>query len=182
VLAEAEERLAHLVPREEFGCAAGVLCGDDIDLAQGPEGPEAQVFKVPDWRSDDEEGAGHGSLRLNYNVGLDEDEDMPLYEYQCEVCGHRFEKIQKFSDPPLETCPSCDGVVRKLISSPAFQFKGTGWYVTDYAKTGGDAGGKDTKDSSSGKTEPTASSEKAADKTSAAESKTGKTTDAKDPA
>ena len=60
---------------------------------------------------------------------------MPLYEYQCEKCGHRFEKIQKFSDPPIETCPKCGGAVHKLQSAPAFQFKGTGWYVTDYAKS-----------------------------------------------
>ena len=59
---------------------------------------------------------------------------MPLYEYECDACGRRFEKIQKFSDPPVETCPTCGGTVRKLIASPAFQFKGTGWYVTDYAK------------------------------------------------
>ena len=61
---------------------------------------------------------------------------MPLYEYQCEACGNRFEKIQKFSDPPLESCPACGGAVRKLVSSPAFQFKGSGWYVTDYARSG----------------------------------------------
>jgi putative FmdB family regulatory protein len=61
---------------------------------------------------------------------------MPLYEYQCESCNNRFEKIQKsFNDPPPETCPKCGkGPVRKLISSPAIQFKGTGWYITDYAK------------------------------------------------
>ena len=59
---------------------------------------------------------------------------MPLYEYQCEACAHRFEQIQKFSDPQLTSCPRCSGAVRKLISSPAIQFKGTGWYVTDYAK------------------------------------------------
>jgi putative FmdB family regulatory protein len=62
---------------------------------------------------------------------------MPLYEYQCESCGHRFELIQKFSDPPEETCPSCGGPVRKLLSSPAIQFKGSGWYITDYARKGG---------------------------------------------
>jgi putative FmdB family regulatory protein len=62
---------------------------------------------------------------------------MPLYEYQCEECGARFERIRKFSDPPLdEPCPTCGGPIRKLISSPAFQFKGKGWYVTDYAKSG----------------------------------------------
>ena len=59
---------------------------------------------------------------------------MPLYEYQCEACNHRFERIQKFSDPPVEVCPACGGSVRKLISSPAIQFKGSGWYITDYAK------------------------------------------------
>ena len=59
---------------------------------------------------------------------------MPLYEYECDACGHRFEKIQKFSDPPVDTCPKCGGAVHKLMSSPAFQFKGSGFYITDYAK------------------------------------------------
>ncbi len=60
---------------------------------------------------------------------------MPLYEFQCDECGHRFEIIQqKFSDPPPAACPQCGGPVRRLVSSPAFQFKGSGWYATDYAK------------------------------------------------
>jgi putative FmdB family regulatory protein len=58
---------------------------------------------------------------------------MPLYEYQCDN-GHRFELIRKFSDPPLETCPTCGAPVRKLFSSPAIQFKGSGFYITDYAR------------------------------------------------
>jgi len=62
---------------------------------------------------------------------------MPLYEYQCDTCGHRFEVIQKFSDQPLTECPKCQGSVRKLLSSPAIQFKGSGWYITDYAKKSG---------------------------------------------
>jgi len=57
---------------------------------------------------------------------------MPLYEYKCDDCGQRFEKIQKFSDPPVSTCLFCSGKVKKLVSSAAIQFKGTGWYVTDY--------------------------------------------------
>jgi putative FmdB family regulatory protein len=67
---------------------------------------------------------------------------MPLYEYQCESCHNRFERIQKFSDPPIEICPACGkGPVRKLISSPAIQFKGSGWYITDYAKKSSSDGG-----------------------------------------
>jgi putative FmdB family regulatory protein len=58
---------------------------------------------------------------------------MPLYEYECGACGHRFEVIQKFSDSPIERCPLCADPVHKLLSAPAIQFKGTGWYVTDYA-------------------------------------------------
>ncbi len=63
---------------------------------------------------------------------------MPLYEYACEVCGHTFEVLQKFSDPPPGECGSCGGNVERLISAPAIQFKGAGWYVTDYAKKGAD--------------------------------------------
>ena len=59
---------------------------------------------------------------------------MPLYEYECKKCGHRFEKIQKFSDKMVKKCPDCGGVVEQMISAPAVQFKGSGWYVTDYAK------------------------------------------------
>lgn len=57
---------------------------------------------------------------------------MPLYEYQCRKCKHKFEKIQKFSDPPVRKCPECGGPVEKVMHAPNVQFKGTGWYVTDY--------------------------------------------------
>jgi putative FmdB family regulatory protein len=67
---------------------------------------------------------------------------MPLYEYQCEQCTTRFELIQRFSDPPAHVCPSCGGgPVHKLASSPAIQFKGSGWYITDYARKGGTSNG-----------------------------------------
>jgi len=84
---------------------------------------------------------------------------MPLYEYECEACGKRFERIQKFSDPPIDLCPHCgESRVRKLPSSPAIQFKGSGFYITDYPKkssseagsksgSGGDAGSSSTGDS-----------------------------------
>jgi putative FmdB family regulatory protein len=68
---------------------------------------------------------------------------MPLYEYQCDgKCGQRFERIQKFSDAPIKKCPNCGGPCHKLMSSPAIQFKGSGWYITDYAKKDHASAGK----------------------------------------
>ncbi len=78
---------------------------------------------------------------------------MPLYEYECKKCGHRFEKIQKFSDKMVKKCPECGGQVEQMISAPAVQFKGSGWYVTDYGKKGSseassrDSGSKESKES-----------------------------------
>ena len=75
---------------------------------------------------------------------------MPLYEYQCKKCGHLFEKIQKFSDKLIKKCPECGGRVEQTISAPAVQFKGSGWYVTDYAKkshsSASSDGSKDSKE------------------------------------
>jgi len=80
-----------------------------------------------------------GDARKEYS----EDPELPLYEYECPKDGV-FERIQKFSDPPLAACPSCGGPIEKLASAPAIQFKGTGWYITDYArKSSGGEGGKD---------------------------------------
>jgi putative FmdB family regulatory protein len=79
---------------------------------------------------------------------------MPLYEYECDACRRRFEVIQKFSDEPLTTCEECGGHLRKLVSSPAIQFKGSGWYITDYAR----AGKSDSKSGES-KSEPTAAAD-----------------------
>src|ERR687891_166307 len=92
---------------------------------------------------------------------------MPLYEYQCDACAHRFEVIQKFSDAPIDVCPKCGGAVRKLLSSPAIQFKGSGWYITDYARAGKSEAS--TASSSSGKSEGGATETKSESKT---ESKT----------
>jgi putative FmdB family regulatory protein len=83
---------------------------------------------------------------------------MPIYEYQCKKCHHRFERIQKFSDPHVKKCPDCGGPVEQVITAPAVQFKGSGWYVTDYAKkpssgtgTGSSNGDSAAKSESSGK-------------------------------
>jgi len=68
---------------------------------------------------------------------------MPLYEYECSACGRRFEKVRRFSDPPLERCKLCGkGPVQKLASAPAVHFKGSGWYVTDYANKKSDGSSK----------------------------------------
>jgi putative FmdB family regulatory protein len=90
---------------------------------------------------------------------------MPLYEYLCKKCGHRFEKIRKFSDKQLRKCPECGGVIEQTVTAPSVQFKGSGFYQTDYKKSGsgstgsssssssseGDGGSKETKDAKDSK-------------------------------
>ena len=90
---------------------------------------------------------------------------MPLYEYECEACGKRFEKIMKFSDPPLEVCQHCGkGPIKKLFSSPAIQFKGSGFYITDYKKSGGGGdSGKSSSSSDSSSSESKSSESKSTD-------------------
>lgn len=94
---------------------------------------------------------------------------MPLYEYKCKKCGHQFEKIQKFSDKMVKKCPDCGGPVEQMITAPAVQFKGSGWYVTDYAKKSGNFGSSEsgTKDS---KKEDKPKSDSASKESSAKES------------
>jgi len=76
---------------------------------------------------------------------------MPLYEYECENCGDLFEVIQKFSDEPLTQHDKCGGKVHRILSAPALQFKGSGWYVNDYAKaTNSDSGASKKPDAASG--------------------------------
>jgi putative FmdB family regulatory protein len=95
---------------------------------------------------------------------------MPLYEYECTKCGHLTELLQRHGDPPLESCPQCGGTVRKLFSAPAVQFKGTGWYVTDY-------GGKGKAPAASA--EKSSGGDKEAKKSSDESSSGGKKTDSK---
>jgi putative FmdB family regulatory protein len=87
---------------------------------------------------------------------------MPLYEYKCEKCDSVFEVMQKFSDEPLSVHENCGGAVRRLLSAPAFQFKGSGWYITDYARgKGGDSNGSTKAESP--KSESTAKTESSSD-------------------
>ncbi len=90
---------------------------------------------------------------------------MPLYEYECESCKKRFERIQKFTDPTPDVCPHCgQGPIRKLLSSPAIQFKGSGFYITDYAKkSSSEAGSKSSSESTNSSSSDTKSDSKASD-------------------
>jgi len=106
---------------------------------------------------------------------------MPIYEYKCNSCGKKFEKIEKFSDAPLTVHEECGGPVERLLSAPALQFKGTGWYVTDYARSNGSSPGKNAGDakSDSGKessTTPKSDSSSSASKSSDSSSSTSSTT------
>ena len=75
---------------------------------------------------------------------------MPIYEYECEACGKRTELLQRVGAPAIGTCPECKGEMRRLVSAPAFQFKGSGWYVTDYAKKGRTSGSDSQPEGSEG--------------------------------
>ncbi len=108
---------------------------------------------------------------------------MPLYEYECLGCEKRFEVIQKFSDDLLTVCEDCGGKLKKLLSAPAIQFKGTGWYVTDYARSGksdGQKGEEKEEKKTETKPEKTEKSEKSgtkSDSSSDSKSKTSTSTE-----
>lgn len=102
---------------------------------------------------------------------------MPLYEYQCDQCAHRFEVIQKFSDAPIAVCPKCGGPVQKLLSSPAIQFKGSGFYLTDYGRGTSPketkSGDKAAKSDSSGGEKSASGTSSSSDSTSGGDKKSG---------
>ena len=95
---------------------------------------------------------------------------MPLYEYECAACGERTELIQRLADPPLSECPKCGGSVSKLLSAPSFQFKGSGWYVTDYA-------GKSSGNTKSGETSTSKDKAPSSEKTTAKKESGGTSSD-----
>src|SRR5882724_1830842 len=86
---------------------------------------------------------------------------MPIYEYVCDKCGKHLEVIQKMSDPPLKKCPDCRGKLQKEISQTSFQLKGSGWYVTDYAKSSGSKSTANEKRDKTEKADKTKKAEKA---------------------
>jgi len=113
---------------------------------------------------------------------------MPIYEYQCLSCGKKTELLQRMNDAPLAACPSCGGEVKKLISSPAVQFKGSGWYVTDYARAkqesgksakAEDGGGEKTEEKADTKSDSDKAAKKADSEKPAKSEKTAGKTDKK---
>ena len=88
---------------------------------------------------------------------------MPIYEYMCQQCGQRHEAMQKFSDPPLSECPKCKGKLKKLISNTSFVLKGSGWYVTDYARKDQKSGSGNGKKKAAGEEKKAAAADKAAE-------------------
>ena len=101
---------------------------------------------------------------------------MPIYEYLCQSCGKKFEVLQKFSDEPLQTHPDCGGKVDKLISTSALQFKGSGWYVNDYAKGGTSKPGETKAETKSDSATESKAETKTESKPAATESKPAATT------
>jgi putative FmdB family regulatory protein len=102
---------------------------------------------------------------------------MPLYEYECQKCHHRFERIQTFAARHTKKCPECGGPIKQVISAPAVQFKGSGWYVTDYPKksSGESASSSETRSKSDSKNESSSKSESKKDEKPKSESSSKKT-------
>jgi putative FmdB family regulatory protein len=104
---------------------------------------------------------------------------MPLYEYQCKKCKHRFEQIQKFSDKPVKKCPECGGPVEKLISTSSVQFKGSGWYVNDYGRKGSGGQSSSSSSDSSSSSESDGGSKESKDSKDSSSKDTKETKDSK---
>lgn len=115
---------------------------------------------------------------------------MPIYEYECLQCKKRTELLQRYGDAPLASCPECGSEVRKMVSAPSVQFKGSGWYVTDYAKKSGTPSGKSEKsdkseggsDSKSESTSESKSESKSEAKSEAKSESSSSTSESKSPA
>src|SRR5690349_18109024 len=104
---------------------------------------------------------------------------MPLYEYRCSKCGDKFEVIQKFADAPVTVHEGCGGAVERLISAPGLHFKGSGWYITDYARGGSHQKKDSDGDSSKSKTESKSTESKSGDSKSSESKSESKSTESK---
>jgi putative FmdB family regulatory protein len=164
VFVVADERLVNVVVREELLGVAGILAGDLVHFLEHADGAQRDVLEIADGRPDKIEAAGRvfGTCRRSLCVHAEESSTrakssrracytlsfeqliggalVPLYEYKCRKCGRNTEKIEGVSGPYLKKCPYCGGKVEAVITAPSIQFKGAGWYVTDYGgkKSGAD--------------------------------------------
>jgi putative FmdB family regulatory protein len=158
VLMVADKRLTNVVVGKELLGVTSIFAGDLVHFLEDAEGAEGDVFEIADGGADEIEAAGSaGSVfRRRLHVHADESSTrsegvwaacytlrfeqlvggalVPLYEYKCLKCGRNTEKIESVSGPHLKKCPHCGGKVESVITAPAIQFKGAGWYVTDYAE------------------------------------------------
>ena len=157
VFVVADERLANIVVGKKFLRVTGVLASDLIHFLEDTKGAKSDVFEIADGRADEIEAAGGAgsifrrSLHVHANESSTRSErvwaacytlkfeqpaggaPVPLYEYKCLKCGRNIEKIENVAGPHLKKCPHCGGKVESVITAPSIQFKGAGWYVTDYA-------------------------------------------------
>src|ERR1700693_3022488 len=153
----ADERLANVVVSKELLRVTGVLAGDLVHFLEDTKGAESNVLEIANGGADEIEAAGGdggilpGRLRVHAEESSTRSEGVwaacytlrfeqlvggalvPLYEYKCLKCGRNTEKIESVSGPHLKKCPHCGGKVESVITAPSIQFKGAGWYVTDYA-------------------------------------------------
>ena len=104
---------------------------------------------------------------------------MPLYEYECEKCGKRVEKIEKYDGPHVKKCPSCGGHLDRLQSAPAIQFKGSGWYVTDYGRSSSKEAAKDSGNQDSGNKDSAKESKESGNREGGATGKPGENSEGK---
>ena len=121
---------------ERFGAIPGALIACASEGKDGEGGAFAAERRPPGTI-----GTGHFASRFRFENSFSGVRQLPLYPYRCTQCGHRFEKIQHFSDEPEKACPECGGALERPLTVPGLSFKGAGWYVNDYAPKSGSASG-----------------------------------------
>jgi putative FmdB family regulatory protein len=184
VLVIADQRFVNVVVREQLQRMAGILAGDLVYLLEDANGAKGDVLEIANGRPNQIEAPGRTARILQGCARAHADESstrsegaraacytlsfeqliggvsVPLYEYKCLKCGRNTEKIESVSGPHLKKCPHCGGRVESVITAPAIQFKGAGWYVTDYGGKESSGGDSEKTDKAAAETKEAASKEK----------------------
>jgi putative FmdB family regulatory protein len=184
VLVIADQRFVNVVVCEQLQRMARILAGDLVYLLEDANGAKRDVLEIADGRANQIEAAGRAARILQRYACAHADESstrsegvraacytlsfeqpiggasVPLYEYKCLKCGRNTEKIEGVSGPHLKKCPHCGGKVESVITAPAIQFKGAGWYVTDYGGKKSSGGDSEKTDKAAAETKEAASKEK----------------------